>query len=368
MTRNLPDFTERTLASQPLERASTIPSSWCVSPAFHDFDRERIFAQTWQYVGHVSQLPNAGDHIVSSIADNPILVLRDREGVLRAFYNVCRHRAGPLATQNGCGAKVLQCQYHGWTYALDGSLRGVPQWDRVDLFDKKDFGLAPVALAEWEGVLFVHLGENPEPIETVFNGIRERIAPTHKLANRRFYKRIVYPIRCNWKVYVDNYLEGYHVPIVHPELNKVLDYSQYITETSGQYSLQHSPFRADANTDMYGGGAGEAFYYFVFPNFMMNIVPGRLQTNFVKPISHDTCEVIFDYYFDDIETEAAIQRIEYDIEYSEAVQREDEEICEHVQRGLQSKAYSSGRYSVLREAGVHHFHDLLRKTYRCVGA
>lgn len=358
-SHTLPDFNEHTLAVQPIERAETIPASWYSAPEFHAAEREAIFARSWQYVGHVCQLPNIGDTRVATVADNPILLVRDQHGALRAFYNVCRHRAGPLATEDGCGARVLQCKYHGWTYTLDGNLRGVPHWDRVDLFDKKDFGLKPVALAEWDGLLFVNLSESPKPIEAMFEGIRERIAPI-SLRDKRFHSRHVYPIACNWKVYIDNYLEGYHVPIVHPELNKVLDYTQYSTETHPRYSLQYSPFRRDANNSMYGAQAAEAFYYCVFPNLMFNIIAGRLQLNQVVPVDAGRCNVIFDYFYDDVTSPAALAQIDADIAYSEMVQREDEEVCVLVQRGLQSKAYHTGRFSVEREEGVHHFQALLK--------
>jgi choline monooxygenase len=359
----LPDLTEDTLTTQPIERAFTAPSTWYTSGDFHAFDREAVEARHWQYVGHVAQVNNAGDHAVASVAGEPILVVRGKDDVLRAFYNVCRHRAGPLALENGtCSKGVLQCKYHGWTYTLDGMLRGVPHWDRVDLFDKKDYGLTPVALEVWQGLMFVNLSPAPAPLEDTVQGIAERIAPL-RLDGLQFHRRVVYPVKCNWKAYVDNYLEGYHVPIVHPELNKVLDYAQYRTETSLKYSLQYSPFKADADASMYGD-AQQAFYYFVFPNMMLNIVGHRLQVNLVVPTGAQSCEVIFDYLYLDASSEAAQAQIQADFEYSEVVQREDEEICEQVQIGLNSRSYSVGRYSVQREEGVHHFHDLLRTAYR----
>jgi choline monooxygenase len=360
---NLPDLNSDSLTTQPIERAFTAPSSWYTTPEFHRFDLEAVITDAWQYVGHIAQLPNVGDVVVSSIADDPVLAVRGKDGVVRGFYNVCRHRAGPLALESGsCERGMLQCKYHGWTYTLDGMLRGVPHWDRVDLFDKADYGLVPVALQIWQGLIFVNLSENPAPLEDTVAGIAARIAPID-LSRLEFHRRIVYPVRCNWKAYVDNYLEGYHVPIVHPELNKVLDYAQYRTETASSYSLQYSPFRADADAGMYGD-ADRAFYYFVFPNLMLNIVGNRLQVNLVVPTSADTCDVIFDYYYADTRSPEALETIRADLEYSEVVQREDEEICERVQIGLKSRAYHAGRYSVQREEGVHHFHDLLRGAYR----
>jgi choline monooxygenase len=366
-------LSEELLETVPIERAETIPSSWYTDPQFHDIDRECIFARTWQNVGHIGQVRNAGDALVATVAENPVLAVRGKDGVLRAFYNVCKHRGGPLATKD-CTVKVLQCQYHGWTYLLDGSLRGVPEFDRVELFDKKDYGLVPIHVDVWEGMVFVNLSENPQPLHSIFEGITERISPI-ELSTKKFCKRVNYEVNCNWKVYVDNYLEGYHLPYVHPELCNLLDYQNYVTETFEYYSLQYSPFTGKANLYTRGEGAaphpitneavrGEAFYYFVFPNFMLNILPGRLQSNIIVPLAHDRTLTIFDYYYDDIDSPQARKMIEEDVAYSDRIQKEDIEICEHVQRGLASKAYHRGRFSVKCERGVYHFQRLLKEAYK----
>ncbi len=351
------------LERHPLARAHTLPAQWYVASDFYAFELSHLFPRCWQYVGHCSQLPSPGCYLVADVAGRSVVVVRDQGGALRAFHNVCRHRAGPLATRNGCGARVLQCQYHGWTYTLEGHLRGIPHWDRVDLFDRRDYGLLPLFVEEWEGLIFVSLEQPLVSLSELLAGIRERIAPTD-LRRLHFHTRVVYPIACNWKAYVDNYLEGYHVPIVHPELNKVLDYTRYVTETYRYYSLQYSPFRADSDTSTYGQNAHEAFYYFIFPNMMLNIVGSRLQVNLVQPLAAERCEVIFDYCYEDVCSEAAQAQIAADITYSDTVQREDGEICEWVQRGLRSGAYRTGRYSVEREEGVYHFHELLRDWLR----
>ena len=145
---------ESALTIDPIERAETIPASWYLDDAFYELDREILFERSWHFVGHISQIPEAGSYLVTDIGDESVIVVRNQEGDINAFYNVCRHRGGPLALDK-CGVgKVLQCKYHGWTYKLDGSLRGVPRFDRVDLFDKKDYGLVPVRLACWEGLFF----------------------------------------------------------------------------------------------------------------------------------------------------------------------------------------------------------------------
>lgn len=348
------------LEPAPLARAETIPSAWYTDPAFLELDRRAVFGRTWQGVGCAAQVDRPGRYFVAEVAGEPLIVVRGKDNVIRAFYNVCRHRGGPLALTDGC-ANALQCKYHGWTYRLDGTLRGVPGMDRTELFDRSDYGLVPVRVECWEGLIFVNLDQNAPPLSEVTAGIAERIAPT-QLGTLRFARRVEYAVACNWKVYVDNYLEGYHVPYVHPELARLYDYQQYTTTTSRWCSLQHSPLTGD---NLYSpNGGGEAFYYFLFPNFMLNILPGRLQTNLVLPEGADRCRVIFQYFHDEVDSPAARQRIEADVAYSDGVQAEDAEICALVQRGLGSRSYDRGRFSVRYEAGVHHFQELLREHYR----
>lgn len=298
--------------------------------------------------------------MLGTAAGNPVLIIRGKDETVRAFFNVCRHRGGPLAIEERGNCNILQCKYHGWTYLLDGSLRGTPKFDRTELFDRKDYGLVPVRFDEWQGLIFVNLSRDAAPVSSIMKGITNRIAP-HALSEKRFYRRFSYEVRCNWKVYVDNYLEGYHLPFVHPELCNLLDYQKYVTETYEHYSLQYSPFTGKDN--VYTSGEGEAFYYFVFPNFMMNILPGRVQTNLVLPVAHNKCNVVFDYYFDDIALPEALRKIEDDISYSDRIQKEDIEICELVQRGLESIAYDKGRFSPEMEEGVYHFQCLLKTSY-----
>lgn len=356
----VPDLPPEALATVPLSRSETIPASWYVDPRFHALDRIAVFARTWQYVGHVGRAEKPGQYFLATVAGNPVIVVRGQDGVLRAFYNVCRHRAGPLATEDGCADNVLKCHYHGWTYLLDGSLRGVPSFDRVDLFDKKDFGLVPVRVEVWEGLVFVNLWDDAPPVTETMAGIVERIRP-NDLAKQRFHQRVIYDVRCNWKVYIDNYLEGYHVPIVHPELCKLYDYRSYVTETYATYSLQYSPLSGEPN--IYSSGDGDAYYYCIFPNFMLNILPGRLQTNLVVPVAPDVTQVVFEYFYDDPGTKEKSGMIAEDLRFSDEVQAEDIDVCEHVQRGLESFAYDRGRFSVKFEEGVWHFQTLLKEAY-----
>lgn len=352
-----PDFKTEDLDQRPIERAETIPSAWYYSREIFEFEQETLFSAFWQFACHENELPATGDIHTLEVADNPLLLVRDKNNRINSFYNVCKHRGGPVTVKEGTKS-VLMCQYHGWIYLLDGSLRGVPQFRKVDLFDKKDFGLEPVKMDNWKGLLFVSLNDKIDPIASYVDGIAQQIAPVNP-SKFEFAKQQSYNIECNWKVYVDNFLEGYHIPIVHPELAKLLDYREYKTDVSEWYSVQHSPIKDDDN--LYQSTGGKAYYYFIFPNIMLNILPGRLQVNIIRPISPKQTEVIFKYYYENPENKTMIRE---DIEYSHDIQMEDIEICELVQKGLQSEAYDKGRFSVEREQGVYHFQSILKSVFR----
>jgi len=360
MRKNL--INKSDLDQKPIERAETIPSEWYYDPDIEKTEMDLIFKKEWQLVAHVSQLPNPGDSICTQIGGEPILIVHDEENQFKAFFNVCKHRGGPLDVKRG-NKTVLQCQYHGWTYLADGSLRGVPQFNKVELFDKKDFGLKPAAMEIWQGLIFISVAEQPRDFSSVLAGVKERISPID-LSKFRYHQTTEYIIQCNWKLYADNYLEGYHIPIVHPELAKMLDYRNYVTEAEEFYSLQYSPFSKNSSDNIYKSENGQAFYYFIYPNYMLNILPGRLQTNIIEPIDPETCRVLFHYYYEDPERAKKEGIIKNDLEYSEVIQQEDIEICEAVQRGLHSSAYDKGRFSVERELGVYHFQSLLKKSFR----
>ena len=319
-------------------------------------EQRAVFARSWQLVAHQEQLAAPGDHVVEHIGGVPVLLVRGQDHVLRAFPNVCRHRAGPLALCNGKGAKALHCKYHGWTYTLEGQLRSAPEMQSACDFKVEDIRLPPLRVHEWQGLVFVALDERVPAFDEVYAGIAERIAPID-LSAMRYLRRDSYDIDCNWKVYIDNFLEGYHLPHVHPGLSRVLDYRAYDTELFPWHSLQSSPLRNSA--EIYGDG--QAFYYFIYPNVMLNIMPGRLQTNRILPLGPGRCRVEFDYYY--AQDEAAQKRIDADQSFSDEVQQEDIDICEAVQKGLASGYYEPGRLCPKREGGVWHFHNLLRTAY-----
>ncbi len=349
----------------PIERAETIPSHWYTKPDFHPFDLNNVISPGWQCVGHISRLKERGYTIPLTICGNPVFLLRDDNDVVKAFFNVCMHRGGPLIDKEE-SIKFIKCLYHGWTYRLDGSLRGVPHFKHAELFDKSDFGLKEIEVEILDGLIWLRLqkSSNAPEFEFLTEGISEKIKNL-KLESFSFGGIHEYDVACNWKVYVDNYLEGYHIPHVHPELCDLLSFKDYKTVCKEWYSLQYSPFKEKES--LYSSEGGEALYYFVYPNSMLNILPGRLQINRVEPVNHRSCKVIFEYYYKDVSDAVSTGKMKDDMEFSNSVQQEDMDICEKVQRGLESKVYHKGRYSPEMETSVHHFHNCIRTDYRKAG-
>jgi choline monooxygenase len=345
------------LAPQDPARALALDARFYVDPALHQFERRAIFARSWQLLAHDSRLATPGTHVVDAIADTPVLVVRDDAESLRLLHNVCRHRAGPLATSDGC-AKFLRCQYHGWTYGLDGVLRGAPEMGRAPDFDPARIALPQGEVAAFRGLVFGALERPPTALDELLADVAMRLG-TRGFDGWQYGGRASYEVACNWKVYVDNYLEGYHVPHIHPTLNAVLDYTDYETTAHAWSSVQASPI--SSGDALYG--SGEALYWYIWPNTMLNFLPGRLQTNRVVPLAPDRCRVDFVYYYD-LPAGEALARFPADHAFSDPVQAEDGGICEAVQRGLSSGSYSAGRLNPDRENAVLHFHELLRRTYR----
>jgi len=346
-----------------IEKAFTPPSRLYTDPQVLDGEKRSVFYRTWQLAGRTDQLPGPGHYATVDVCGESILLVKDREEKLAAFHNVCRHRAGPVALGSGCRAS-FQCQYHGWTYGLDGRLLTTPEFEGVECFDKSLMGLVPVDLAVWEGLIFVRLARDDRmpSLLDYLGDIPAAVGPMN-IGAMSIAERRDYVIDCNWKVYVDNYLEGYHIPIVHPSLMRELDYNAYETVTGRYCSLQHAPMRpARPGVERrysYDDGNTQALYYWIFPNLMLNVYPDNFSTNLIVPLSHDKTLTIFEWYFLDAGSEETSKKVRGVVEFSDEIQQEDIGICEAVQRGLKSISYDRGRYSVTRENGVHHFHSLL---------
>jgi choline monooxygenase len=347
--------------ADPLEKASTIPAPWYRDPRLEKLERVGVFSATWQAVGRVDQVSEKGHFFTADVAGEPVVVVRGEDDLLRAFYNVCRHHAAAVVTETQGCAKQFRCPYHGWTYSTDGALKGVVEFDGVCNFDRSKNGLVPIRVDTWENFVFVNLDGRAVPLRTFLGTVTNLVSPLDLSNKLHFFDRRVYTLNCNWKVYVDNYLDGgYHVPHAHKGLSSVIEYTQYTIENFERACLQSSPLSSDANSapSVAATRQGRAFYLWIYPNFMINAYAGVMDTNLVLPLAVDRCAVIFDYYFSDISASAeALNR--QSIAVSEKVQDQDMAICEAVQRGLHSRAYFAGRLSVRREAGEHLFHRLL---------
>ena len=360
MTQPLAALLDLYNPTAPLEEAFTIPAPWYLDERFAALERDRVFANNWIAVGRADQVAQPGQFFTVDIAGEPLVIVRGADNPLRAFFNVCRHHAAAVIT-DPCGtAQHLRCPYHGWTYGLDGALKGAPEFAGVCNFDRAQNGLVPARVAVWEQFVFVTLSDQAPSLEAFLGDLPARIAPL-RLAHLHFFARKTYTLACNWKVYIDNYLDGgYHVPHLHKGLNSVLDYKEYTIENSAHYSLQSSPMVAsDEHADVSATRAGDrAWYYWLYPNFMINIYHGVMDTNLVLPLTPDRCLVQFDFYFADVSDSARAHNTE-SVSVSDRIQDEDVAICESVQRGLASRSYNAGRLSVRREAGEHLFHRLL---------
>jgi choline monooxygenase len=343
-----------------IARAWTLPASVYTDPGVHTAEKEKIFGCTWQVVGHFGQVANPGDYFTTEIIGEPLLIVRGADRVLRGFYNVCRHRAGPPA--QGCGSrKLFRCGYHGWTYDLDGSLISATEIEGVEGFRPEDFALVPVRTEEWLNFVFVNLDPDAEPLRENLSELTRQV-DRFPVAGMKLCERRTYTMKCNWKTYVDNYLEGYHLPSVHPGLNRELDFNAYAVEPYAKHVRQCSPIRGaqagDATPRRYQD-AGEGLttdYFWIFPNWMLNCYPDNVSLNIVLPLGPERSVAIFEWYLP--EKEHGSPAAKASVEFSDQIQVEDVGICEVVQKNLRSRSYSRGRFSVTQERGVHAFHRM----------
>ena len=343
-----------------ISRAWSLPAPLYTDEGVFRAEREKIFARCWQVVGHRDQLANPGDYFTAELQGEPLLLVRGTNGELRGFYNVCRHRAGPPA--EGCGSrKFFRCGYHGWTYALDGALISAPEVEGVQDFRPEQFALAPVRVEEWFNLIFVNLHSSAEPLARSLGELPQQAA-RFPFASMKLLERRSYDMKCNWKTYVDNYLEGYHLPSVHPGLNRELDYNAYVVEPYACHVRQFSPIRGAQPGDMTPRRYQEARedlttdYFWIFPNWMLNCYPDNVSLNIIRPLEVERTLAIFEWYLP--QNDSASPAATDAVRFSDEIQIEDVRICETVQKNLHSRSYERGRYSVKQEKGVHAFHRM----------
>jgi choline monooxygenase len=320
-----------------------------------------VLRRSWQYVGRTAQLRSSGDYFTTRILDEPLLFLNDGD-VLRGFFNVCSRCAAPLA-QGSAKAARLVCRSHHCSYSLQGRRLRAPERDGLAQLDPADGDLQPVQVQALGPMIFAALDPLTPGFDEYHAGLAQQCAP-FDLARMQHVLSRDYAVAANWKVYVDNYLEGYHLPWAHPGLSREIDYRSYVTELGAHHVLQHAPVRTDA-TSIYRHAIAEpnASYCWLFPNIMLNLYERQLQVSIVMPVDVERTVVRMDWFALDVRIrEGHDARFSQLLERTETAQAEDAAICQAVQRNLRSSAYHSDLYSPQREAAVHLFYRLMSTT------
>jgi Rieske 2Fe-2S family protein len=339
--------------------ARTLPGRYYTTPEILSEEAERMFRRQWICVGRAAAIAGAGDYVAVEIAGESIIVLRDQTGERRAFYNVCRHRGTRLCeATHGRLSETIQCPYHAWTYALDGCLIGAPHMNEVAGFEKKEYPLHRVALAEWEGFLFVNLARDAKSLAEAFAPLVDRFA-CYNLAKLRTVRRIDYEVRANWKLILQNYNECLHCPTIHPELSTKLPY------TSGANDLIEGPFLGgymeikapNESATLTGRACGlplgdlpdadrrRAFYYALFPTMMLSLHPDYAVFYTVWPKTPAESSVVCEWLVHPDSPASPGYNIGDAEEFWDRTNRQDWHICEQSQLGVSSRMYQPGPYS-----------------------
>jgi choline monooxygenase len=362
------DPTRRAFTVDEDIRVAQSPPGWVyTSPAAFEGQREAVFAASWQLVADTDQLKVPGQvwptAFLDGVLDEPLLLTRDDEDRLHCLSNVCTHRANLVCESPGI-SPVLRCRYHGRRFGLDGRFLSMPEFSGARDFPSDRDDLPRVALGTWGKLLFAAL-QPRVPFDEYLAPVVARCGwmPVADLVGEATRARS-YLVHANWALYCENYLEGFHIPYVHTALAEVLDYGAYRTELFPSCSLQVGVARESDDGAVFDlpegssdrGQRVSAYYFWLFPNLMLNFYPWGISVNVVKPLAVDRTRVTFlAYVWDPSRLEggagAALDRVE----------REDERVVECVQKGMSSRLYQRGRYSPSREQGVHHFHRMLAR-------
>lgn len=351
------------LIAPDIRIAETLPSSFYSDEAVYRRCLDKVFGRSWQFIGDVAQVKMPGAvlpfQLLEGSLDEPLLLTRDWQDEIHLVSNVCTHRGYLVAEHAGC-ERHLRCRYHGRRFELDGRFKSMPEFDGVENFPSPSDDLPKIPLGRWGSFLFAGLAP-PQALDELLDDVERRLGwlPWTEFAFDPATSRD-YLVQANWALYCDNYLEGFHIPFVHGSLDSVLDYGSYRTELFRWSSLQIGEASGDvvafdlpASSPEHGKSIG-AYYYFLFPNTMLNFYPWGVSVNVVKPLGPQRTRVSFLSYLWDA------SRIEGSAgEQVDRVEREDEVVVEGVQKGVRSRFYDRGRYSPTREQGVHHFHRLL---------
>jgi choline monooxygenase len=317
-------------------------------------ERQSILRSTWQFLGHASMLPEPGDYLADVVGGAPVVAVRKADGGLAAFHNVCRHRAGALVAdgQGNCG-EAFTCRYHGWRYALDGRLRAATDFGAAAGFDARQFGLFPVRLETWRGLVFVNLDPDAAPLARLIAPLEARWAcdlSGFPLTERRSHR-----IACNWKAYVENYLEGYHLPMVHPEFDEDVVVADYWCEIEGEAVFSGAPAR---DASIYGGLWG-----WLWPNLGINVYRHGYMMERMTAVGPQETRLDYFYFFDP----ARKAELAAMLEVSDRVTLQDVQVCEEVQRNLLAGIYQGGVLSPKHEQGVAWFQARIAQAHGLPG-
>src|SRR5437773_5400771 len=333
----------------------SLPQKYFVAPEVFAEEQETIVSKQWLLVGHQSQIPDAGDYVVQQVIGESLIVIRDKNGESRGFFNVCRHR-GTRLKEEACGhASAIQCPYHAWTYRLDGRLIGAPHMDEVPGFDKADYSLRAVNLALWEGFIFINLDENAMPLEEWFAELNGKFSHWN-MSILRPAKRVEYDVQANWKLMFENYSECYHCPGVHPQLQKVSPYD------SAENDLREGPFlggfmkiNPGKSLTMSGNACAafvgkienlqQVFYYSIFPNVLLSLHPEYVMAHQLWPKSPERTLIVCDWFFHPDAFNRPDFKPDDAIEFWDMTNKQDWHVCELSQQGIASRAYEPGPYS-----------------------
>jgi len=336
----------------------TLPWSWYADPDVLRREGERIFARAWQYVGHSAQLPQGGSYFASVAGQIPVVVTRARDGVLRAFVNVCRHRGHIVASGEGA-RETLQCPYHAWTYGLDGALRAAPRADREPGFDFAELGLRAISVDTWGPFVFVNPDPDAAPLRDALGDVPERLAEIVDVDALEFRFRAEFELDANWKIACENFLECYHCAVAHPGFTAAVDVApdSYRLAAAGLTSSQLGPLRQNGDSFLAHGEIERSQFHFLWPNFGINVFPGRpnLSCGPILPAGPERTRRFLDYFFAPDVDQAWIDEL---VAFDDQIGREDTALVEGVQQGVRSGVLGGGRLLSESEQLVAHFQRL----------
>lgn len=315
----------------------------------------RIFARSWQCLAHESQLPQAGDYLAETIAGIPVIALRDAEGGVRAFRNACRHRLSPFVPDGAgtCGSE-LACPYHGWRYALDGRLKSATGFGPMEGFDARALGLIALPLRLWRGFLFIALSAAADDFDAWIAPVDKRLAAT-PVELWRYAARRTHDVACRWTVYVENYLEGYHVPVLHKSLDAEIDSAAYRVDVEDRIAIHHAPLRAERR----GDAVYEGLWAWAWPNLGINVYRDGMMMERIWPTPGGATRLDYLYVFAD---PGADQSATFAM--SDVVTAEDKAICEAVEANVAAGDIAQGPLSPRHENAVARFRNLMKDAAR----